>query len=195
MSGCPVCSPYRGTLMTGQYPHKHGVFVNDVPFENGATSFAQALNAAGYATGYIGKWHIDGHGRSTYIPRERRQGFDFWRVLECTHDYNNSFYYGDSEEKLKWDGYDAIAQTREAERYIRARDTQKPFALFLSWGPPHDPYETAPTEYRAMYDTEQLLLRPNVPRDFEATSRKIGAGYYAHCSVLSTRARRFVENN
>ena len=186
VSGCPVCSPYRGTLMTGQYPHKHGVFVNDVPLKNGATSFAQALNAAGYATGYIGKWHIDGHGRSTYIPRERRQGFDFWRVLECTHDYNNSFYYGDSEEKLKWDGYDAIAQTREAERYIRARDTQKPFALFLSWGPPHDPYETAPTEYRAMYDTEQLSLRPNVPRDFEATSRKIGAGYYAHCSVLDT---------
>lgn len=186
VSGCPVCSPYRGTLMTGQYPHKHGVFVNDVPLQNGVTSFAQALNAAGYATGYIGKWHIDGHGRSTYIPRERRQGFDYWRVLECTHDYNNSFYYGDSDEKLKWEGYDAIAQTREAERYIRERDKDKPFALFLSWGPPHDPYETAPPEYRAMYDAVKLSLRANVPGDFEATARRIGAGYYAHCSVLDT---------
>ncbi|NUM55951.1 MAG: sulfatase [Candidatus Hydrogenedentes bacterium] len=186
ISGCPVCSPYRGTLMTGQYPHTHGVFVNDVPLNNGATSFAQALNAAGYATGYIGKWHIDGHGRSSFIPRERRQGFEFWRVMECTHDYNNSYYYGDDDTKLKWDGYDAVAQTREAQRYIRERQDDKPFALFLSWGPPHDPYETAPPEYRAMYNAARLILRHNVPGEFEATASRIAAGYYAHCSVLDT---------
>lgn len=186
VAGCPVCSPYRGTLMTGQYPHTHGVFVNDVPLDNGATTFGEALKSAGYATGYIGKWHIDGHGRSNFIPRERRKGFDFWRVLECTHDYNNSFYFGDDDTKLKWDGYDAIVQTREAERFIREQPKDRPFALFLSWGPPHDPYETAPPEYRAMYDPAKLTLRPNVPREFEAAARRIGAGYYAHCSVLDT---------
>lgn len=184
VSGVPVCSPYRGTLMTGQYPHTHGVFLNDVPLNNGATSFAEALNAAGYETGYIGKWHIDGHGRSAFIPRERRHGFAFWRGMECTHDYNKSYYYADDDTKRLWDGYDAIAQTREAQRYIRERTTNKPFALFLSWGPPHDPYETAPPEYRAMYDPARLVLRPNVPRDLEARTRKDAAGYYAHCSVL-----------
>jgi arylsulfatase A-like enzyme len=184
ISGWPVCSPYRGSLITGQYPHTHGVFLNDVCLNNGAPSFADALKSAGYATGYIGKWHLDGHGRSSFIPRERRHGFDFWRVLECTHDYNKSYYYGDDDTKRLWDGYDAIAQTREAQRYIRERPSDGPFALFLSWGPPHDPYETAPPEYRAMYDASRLALRPNVPREFEAVARRIAAGYYAHCSVL-----------
>lgn len=40
---------------------------------------------AGYQTAYVGKWHLDGHGRSNYIPPERRQGYDYWKVLECTH--------------------------------------------------------------------------------------------------------------
>ncbi|MBM3290328.1 MAG: sulfatase, partial [Candidatus Hydrogenedentes bacterium] len=184
VSGCPVCSPYRGTLMTGQYPHTHGVFLNDVCLNNTAPSIANALNAAGYTTGYIGKWHLDGHGRSSFIPRERRHGFDFWRVLECTHDYNKSFYYGDDDTKRVWEGYDAIAQTREAQRYVRERASAGPFALFLSWGPPHDPYETAPPEYRALYDPARLAMRRNVPPEIEAVARRNAAGYYAHCSVL-----------
>ena len=80
---------------------------------------AQAFKGAGYNTAYIGKWHVDGRGRSAYIPPERRQGFEHWMVLECTHDYNDSAYYaGDDETKLMWDEYDAIPQTREAQKYI-----------------------------------------------------------------------------
>ena len=83
-------------------------------------SIADAFTRAGYDTAYIGKWHLDGHGRSSYIPPERRQGFDYWKVLECTHDYNRSYYYAgiDSEKKM-WEGYDAQAQTRDAQAYIR----------------------------------------------------------------------------
>lgn len=184
ISGCSVCSPYRGSLLTGQYPHTHGVFVNDVPLSNRVESFAHALNHAGYHTGYIGKWHLDGRGRSTYIPPERRQGFEFWRTMECTHDYNKSYYYADDPTKRLWDGYDAIAQTREAQQYIRDRVKSGPFALFLSWGPPHDPYDTAPPEYRAMYDPARLILRPNVPREHDRRSRMNAAGYYAHCTAL-----------
>ncbi|HRK35483.1 MAG TPA: sulfatase [Candidatus Hydrogenedentes bacterium] len=187
ISGWPVCSPYRGSLITGQYPHTHGIFLNDVPLGSDAVSFANALKPEGYATGYIGKWHIDGHGRSNYIPKARQQGFDFWRVLECTHDYNKSFYYADDNpEKKLWDGYDAIAQTREAQRYIREQAGKGPFALFLSWGPPHDPYETAPPEYKAMYDAARISIRDNVPTEHEAWARRVTAGYYAHCSVLDT---------
>ena len=118
VAGIPVCTPWRACFLTGRYAHTHGVFLNDVCLSNDAVPIAQAFDGAGYQTAYIGKWHIDGHGRSNFIPRERRQGFDFWRVLECTHNYNNSYYYGDANEKLKWEGYDAISQTREAQRYI-----------------------------------------------------------------------------
>ncbi len=218
VAGCPVCSPYRASLLTGQYPLTHGVFVNDVYLQPNPHSLAHAFAEGGYATAYIGKWHVDGHGRSSYIPPERRQGFDYWKVLECTHSYNQSAYYaGDSDTKLYWEGYDAIAQTRDAQRYIRDhvdRGGDEPFLLVLSWGPPHAPYGTAPEEYRALYDADDIVLRPNVPeaevaRAMEERSRQLArraaedprfkdmpssmfqssirldlAGYYAHCTAL-----------
>lgn len=185
ISGAPVCSPARASLMTGQYPHKHGVFVNDVHLGDDAVSIAQAFTAQGYDTGYIGKWHLDGRGRSNYIPREARQGFDFWRVLECTHDYNESYYYAaDDSAKKKWEGYDVIAQTDTALQYIREHDKNKPFFLMLSYGPPHDPYESAPDEYRQGYDPAALRLRPNVPQGAEAQARADLAGYYSHITAI-----------
>ena len=190
VAGCPVCSPYRASLMTGQFPLTNGVFVNDVYLKDDAVSMADAYAAAGYDTAYIGKWHIDGHGRSNYIPPERRQGFDYWKVLECTHNYNRSPYYaGDSDEKLHWDGYDAIAQTEKLTNYIREHDDEKPFLFVLSWGPPHNPYETAPEKYKAMYNPESIRLRPNVPDANAQKAREDLAGYYAHCSALDACIR------
>ena len=188
VSCCPVCTPYRASLLTGQYPLTHGLFLNDLCLSDDAVSIAEVFAAAGYDTAYIGKWHIDGHGRASFIPRQRRQGFDYWKVLECTHSYNRSAYYADAdgEKKLHWDGYDAIAQTRDAQRYIAAHARGgKPFLLMLSWGPPHNPYETAPPEYRRLFaDADKIKLRPNVPDKAEPAARKDLQGYYAHCAAL-----------
>lgn len=193
VSGCPVCCPYRASLLTGQYPLTHGVFYNDKPLNPDAVTMAKIYKQAGYETGYIGKWHLNGHepgeetavARAKFIPGERRQGFDFWQVLECTHDYNNSFYYEDSPERLKWSEYDAIAQTKSAIEYIREKSKgDKPFLLLLSWGPPHEPYETAPEKYRDMYSPGQIEVRPNVPDELRGKARKDIAGYYAHIAAL-----------
>lgn len=185
VAGCPVCSPYRASLITGQFPLTHRVIVNDVFMDPDGPTLAEVFRDHGYDTAYIGKWHIHGHGRNKYIPKEHRFGFDYWKVLECTHDYNRSAYYaGDSDEKLFWEGYDAIAQTRDAVRYIRERNQERPFLLLLSWGPPHNPYQTAPEEFRRLYDPERIVLRPNVPDAYQDEARKELAGYYAHCSAL-----------
>lgn len=184
VAGCPVCSPYRGSLMTGRHPDKHGVFVNDVPLAENQEFLGRSFRDAGYQTGYIGKWHIDGQGRSAFIPRERRRGFKYWKVLECTHDYNQSKYYADAPEIQQWEGYDVIAQTRDAQQYITDHHAKGPFTLLLSWGPPHDPYQTAPEDFKALYDPEKLILRPNVPKEKEGDARRDLAGYYAHCSAL-----------
>ena len=186
-AGAPVCTPYRATLMTGQHSIRHGLFINDVPLKPDGTTLAGAFKDAGYATAYVGKWHIDGHGRYTWIPPERRLGWvDYWKVLECTHRYNKSPYYVDESDEMQiWEGYDAIAQTDDAIGWLRGRDeADGPFILALSWGPPHDPYQTAPQEYRDMYDPATLELRPNVPPEREEATRRDLAGYYAHCTVL-----------
>jgi len=185
VAGMPVCSPTRATLLTGQRPQTHGIFLNDVPLDPEALTLPKELKAGGYDTACIGKWHIDGHGRSSFIPRERRQGFDYWKVLECTHNYNNSPYYADGPQQLKWDGYDAIAQTRDAQSYLKDHaKAEKPFLLWLAWGPPHNPYETAPPKYRAMFSPEKIVLRDNVPEADRTAARKNLAGYYAHCAAL-----------
>jgi len=185
VSGCPVCSPYRASLLTGQYWLTHGIFYNDKPLDPNATTIAKVYGKAGYKTGYIGKWHIDGHGRTSFIPRERRQGFEFWKVLECTHNYNKSLYYGDTDVKEYWDGYDAVSQTREAQKYVRKHANKSPFVLFMSWGPPHAPYHTAPEKYRKMFgDPEKIALPPNVPNSLRKKARQELAGYYAHIAVL-----------
>ena len=185
ISSVPVCSPMRASLLTGQRALTHGVFLNDVPLAPDAITLAKVLGKAGYDTAFVGKWHINGDGRSAFIPVERRQGFDYWKVLECTHSYSNSPYYADTAEKLKWQGYDAFAQTRDAQQYLRAHaKPNRPFLFVLAWGPPHNPYELAPVEYGSRYDPAKLVLRANVPKEAEAQARKDLAGYYAHCSAL-----------
>ena len=90
VSCCPVCSPYRASLITGQYPLTTGVFLNDIDFKPKGLTIAEVYKQAGYKTAYIGKWHLDGSDRSAFIPKEKRLGFDYWRAVGCVHDYNNS---------------------------------------------------------------------------------------------------------
>ncbi|HET6248542.1 MAG TPA: sulfatase [Tepidisphaeraceae bacterium] len=185
VSTCPVCSPFRASLLTGQRATTHGIFLNDAHLADNAVTLGKILDSAGYFTAWIGKWHLNGRGRLSFIPPENRQGFEYWKVCECTHMYNHSIYFGDTPEQLVWPGYDAFAQTDDAKQYIRDHaKSGKPFALFLAWGPPHDPYGTAPAEFRQMYHPGDIKLRSNVPNEYAASSKRNLASYYAHCSAL-----------
>lgn len=185
ISGYSVCCPWRASFLTGQYPLTHGVFVNDVPVGSNPVGLGDAFKAQGYNTALIGKWHIDGQGRSAYIPPERRLGFDYFKALECTHDYNNSAYYDNNDDtKHYWEGYDVFAQTADAQQYLHAQSSDNPFLLVLSWGPPHNPYETAPQEFRNLYERDGIQLRDNVPPELAKKAQEWLAGYYAHCTAI-----------
>jgi arylsulfatase A-like enzyme len=190
-SGTPVCCPARASLLTGQYPLQHGVYINDVPLAPKATTLGEGFADAGYRTGYIGKWHVYGspegrwERRLSYIPPEKRFGFDYWKACECTHNYAHSLYYAGADPVPRyWLGYDAIAQTEDAIGFIEhhAQDAD-PFFLVLSWGPPHFPY-MAPAKYNALYHDFQIAFRPNVPPDRHGEAAGELHSYYSACAVL-----------
>lgn len=186
LSCMPVSTPYRASLITGQYALSHGLFLNDVKLNPEAKTIGKSFKAAGYNTGYVGKWHINGKYRSAYIQPEDRQGFDYFKGLECTHNYNHSAYYDNNDTtKRYWKGYDAFPETESVMKYIKQKAKEdKPFMVVLSFGAPHNPYDTAPQKYKDMYKDITIKLRPNVPKEDWAKAIKEIKGYYAHISAL-----------
>jgi len=160
ISTWPLCSPYRAMLLTGLHPMANGTVSNDTGFKDGLPSIATACKAQGYETGYIGKWHLEWN-RNPFVPKHRRMGFDYWAVNNCTHRYMDHFYCTDTPEKIHFKGYDAFVQTDLAIDYIKSTQAS-PFCLFMSWGPPHNPYNLVPDEYKERVPLENIALRDNV---------------------------------
>lgn len=88
----PVCSPSRSSFVSGRYPQNTPVVTNNIPMDGGTVSFAEILRRQGYATGYAGKWHLDGTGKPQWAPK-RKFGFEdnrymfnrgHWKQLEET---------------------------------------------------------------------------------------------------------------
>ena len=185
----PICVPARGCLMTGKYPLNHKAVSNDLPLPLTETGIAEVFREADYATGYIGKWHLGGMPRDKFITPEMRFGFDHWVGWNCHHDYFNAPYHDSDGNQMQIDGYEPEFQTDKAIEYCREH-ADEPFCLYMSWGPPHNPYEHVPERYKAMYPPEEIQLRPNAVDTPE--TRKDLSGYYAHITALDENLGRLM---
>lgn len=190
VSMLPVCGPYRGSLITGRTPLSTGLVINDVALKTSEVSIGHCFKQAGYDTAYIGKWHLDGPDRPALVPPgPRRQGFDYWMGANFEHNYDRSYYTDTAGDRQKWEGWDAVAQTDDTIRYLKNRDNDNPFCLFLSWGPPHHPYRLVPEEYLEMYDPDAIEGRPNCPD----VPRQDLWGYYAQTTFLDDQFQRLLD--
>ncbi|VGO16530.1 Arylsulfatase [Pontiella desulfatans] len=161
VSAQPVCTPYRAHLMTGRYGHTTGVIHNDIRLPDDETVIAERMRQGGYATGYIGKWHLAGN-RNNPVDATNRRGWDFWAVRNCSHQHSAPQYWlNDATEPVVVPGWEPEVQTDLALEFIQ-RKKREPFCLFVSFGPPHNPYK-APEKHTAMYQGKTLTARPNVP--------------------------------
>jgi arylsulfatase A-like enzyme len=173
ISGHPVCAPYRATLFTGKYTTSTGMVINEIRMNPNHHSFAHVLHEQGYDTAYIGKWHLWanelGHHyetRNSFVPPgEHRLGFDgFWAAYNFHHEYYNMYYHTDTAEKIPMEGYEPDGQTSLAIEQLKEKAAgHKPFAMFLSLGTPHDPWDISnvPPEYYDKFKDVEFSLPPN----------------------------------
>jgi uncharacterized sulfatase len=145
----PVCGPARSSLQTGRYARELGCFTNGRRLPAGEKTIAHHLAGAGYDVGYIGKWHLasdknEGEGyRTKAIPADRRGGYkDYWLasdVLEFTsHSYDGHMFNADMQRvEFPKDRYRVDCVTDFAVDYLRGRNSEKPFFLFISYIEPH----------------------------------------------------------
>jgi arylsulfatase A-like enzyme len=147
-----LCSPARASLLTGRYPHEHGILDNRSEFPADLPTYASALRGAGYRTGYVGKWHMG-------VQAGPRPGFDYSASYTGQGRYFDATFELDGERTGTTGFIDDVA-TDFAIEFIRAAD--EPFLLVLGFKAPHGPRESPP-RLRELYVDERM--RP--PRSAE----------------------------
>ncbi|MEM7129140.1 MAG: sulfatase [Chloroflexota bacterium] len=195
VGGCPLCCPYRGSLLSGRYPH-NAVPGHEYQLDPTLPTIAAPFQDAGYHTAYFGKWHVDGFKERTgraamhVVPPERRGGFDQWLGYENNNSQWDCWVHGgqgDDAVHYRLPTFETDALTDLFINYLKEREgldgaegAAQPFFGVLSVQPPHDPY-AAPEQWMNRHTPGALQLRANVPAipRIEQDARRELAGYYA----------------
>ena len=171
----PVCSPSRSSFVSGRYPQNTPVVTNNVRMSDGVVTFAEVLRRAGYATGYAGKWHLDGSGKPQWAP-ERKFGFadnrymfnrGHWKQLEDTPNGPRVKARGPGDRPT-YDvtGADETSFTTDflADKTVAFIRENKghPFCYMVSIPDPHGP-DTVRPPYNTMFKDQEYEL----PRTYD----------------------------
>ncbi|MBN1421541.1 MAG: sulfatase-like hydrolase/transferase [Planctomycetes bacterium] len=127
-----LCSPSRASFLSGLYASTHGVINNFTDYPVAMPSFPRRLQAEGYETAYIGKWHM---GEQNDEPRP---GFDYWASHKGQGTYYDTTFNVNGERVLK-KGYYTHVVTDMACDWLR-RSREKPFCLLLGHKASHGPF-------------------------------------------------------
>ena len=147
-----LCSPSRASILTGLYAHGHGVRDNFTELPSNLTHWPQRLREEGYATAYLGKWHM---GEDNDMPR---WGFDFFATHKGQGKYFDTEWNFDGKRREVVKGYYTTIVTDMALDWIKqhsespaASSAGKPWALCIGHKAPHSFY-TPEEKYSHTFD-------------------------------------------
>ena len=153
-----LCSPSRASILTGQYPFRHQVVDNSNAMPEGTPLVSQAMQEAGYQTGYFGKWHI-GHESDDPQP-----GFDRWVSFLGQGVYYNPPLNVDGE-RGDYEGYISDLLTDFTIDWLNEIDRDQPFFAYLSHKAVHAEFEPA-ERHEGMY-ADAYLPKPQSMKNIE----------------------------
>jgi arylsulfatase A-like enzyme len=149
-----LCSPSRASYLTGRYGYLNGIVNNHTQFDSNNVTYARLLRQAGYRTGYIGKWHMDGQ-------KGQRPGFDYsasfigqGRYADCPFEINGTV--------TATQGWVDDVSTDYALRFIREHKDD-PFLLIVGFKSAHGPFDP-PDRLADRYAGAQARPVPNLDR-------------------------------
>ncbi len=140
-----LCSPSRASILSGLYAHAHGVTNNFTEYPDDMGTFPLQLQAAGYETAYLGKYHM---GENNDEPRP---GFDYFVTHKGQGKYFDTEFNFNGAERKVVEGYYTTVVTDMAEDWINHRSADKPWMLMLGHKAPHSFYFPEP-KYEHTFD-------------------------------------------
>jgi len=163
-----ICGPSRATILTGKYSHVNGYYKNERggKFDAGQWTFPKEMQANGYQTAMIGKWHLQS------IP----QGFDYFKYHLGGGE--QGFYwnpiYNENRDTVQEEGYATNLTTDFALKWLSGvRSEEKPFCLVLQYKAPHrnwDPDE----KYMDLWDDIEMPYPPTFDDDYSTREKTAG---------------------
>ena len=179
----PVCSPSRAAFVSGRYPHHTPVVTNNIPLDDTMVTFADILAKQGYATGYAGKWHLDGTGKPQWEP-ERKFGFadnrfmfnrGHWKKMEDTpagprvaarnQKGQPGYAVADADEN----SFTTDWLANKAVDFIQL-NKRRQFCYMVSLPDPHGP-NTVRAPYDTMYDNVDVPIPATLHKTAEQTPK------------------------
>lgn len=150
-AAAPVCSPTRGSFLTGRHPNRFACFSWGHTLRPQEVTVAEAVKSAGYLTGHFGKWHL-GSVQANSPVSPGNSGFDEW--VSSPNFYENDPWMSHNGMVTQLKGESSRVTVDAALDFIKQADQKKqPFLAVIWFGNPHTPHEAVP-ELKALYPNQ-----------------------------------------